>query len=141
MAKLMSKGTLIEFSDDDFVTTHSLTCQLASYTGPATTTNTIASPDLCPDTQTEKVPGEVSVEDFTVDGYFDPADTAIKAAQGFGLDNTVLGWRVTYTDATPTTSTFDGFINALGVAGAGGDTIKLSMSVAAQNLVWADVIT
>lgn len=137
MAKLMSKGTLIEFSDDDFTTTHSLTCQLASWTGPGTTTETIESPDLCPDTPTEKTPGAISLEDFGVTGYFDPNDTAIVAAQEFDLLNTALDWRITWTDEAPATVTaFNGFINAFSVNGSTGSTVGLTIGVALSELDW-----
>ena len=142
MAKLMSKGTLITFSDDDFTTEETLTCQVASFDGPGTTTETIESPDLCPDTTTDKVPGEVSFTDFGITGYFDPDDAAITALQQFDLDNTMLSWRITWTDEAPVTTTaFTGFVNAFSVNGSTGSAVGLTIGVAVDSLEWVATIT
>ncbi len=136
MAKLLSKGTTIEFSTDDFTSSEVLTCQVATMDGPGQSRPITEAESLCLEPAT-KIPGGLTNDDVTIDGFFDPEDQAIVALQALMADPpTQASYRVTWTDASSTVTQFTGYLTRFSTTTSTGSAVGLALTVSVDTLVW-----
>lgn len=135
MSILLSKGTVIAFSDDDFTTEDVLTCQVASMDGPAESVPISEAETLCIEPAT-KIPGATTFGDVSITGYFDPNDPAIISIQDAIRASTASGIRIDWTSTPAKSTRIDGILNNFSVNTATQSAVGLTIGMSVNTLEW-----
>lgn len=135
MSIILSKGTVIAYSDDDFVTEDVLTCQIASMDGPSESVPISEAETLCIE-PTTKIPGAVTFGDLSITGYFDPNDAGVIAMQAAIRAGTASAIRIDWTSTPAKSTRVDGILNNFSVNTSTQQAVGLSIGMSVNTLEW-----
>ena len=135
MSIILSKGTVIAYSDDDFVTENVLTCQIASMDGPSESVPISEAETLCIEPAT-KIPGAVTFGDLSITGYFDPNDAGVIAMQAAIRAGTASAIRIDWTSTPAKSTRVDGILNNFSVNTSTQQAVGLSIGMSVNTLEW-----
>ena len=135
MSIILSKGTVIAYSDDDFVTENVLTCQIASMDGPSESVPISEAETLCIE-PTTKIPGAVTFGDLSITGYFDPNDAGVIAMQAAIRAGTASAIRIDWTSTPAKSTRVDGILNNFSVNTSTQQAVGLSIGMSVNTLEW-----
>jgi len=135
MSIILSKGTVIAYSDDDFVTEDVLTCQIASMDGPSESVPISEAETLCIE-PTTKIPGAVTFGDLSITGYFDPNDAGVISMQAAIRAGTASAIRIDWTSTPAKSTRVDGILNNFSVNTSTQQAVGLSIGMSVNTLEW-----
>lgn len=135
MSIILSKGTVIAYSDDDFVTEDVLTCQIASMDGPSESVPISEAETLCIE-PTTKIPGAVTFGDLSITGYFDPNDAGVISIQAAIRAGTASAIRIDWTSTPAKSTRVDGILNNFSVNTSTQQAVGLSIGMSVNTLEW-----
>jgi len=135
MSIILSKGTVIAYSDDDFVTEDVLTCQIASMDGPSESVPISEAETLCIE-PTTKIPGAVTFGDLSITGYFDPNDAGVISMQAAIRAGTASAIRIDWTSTPAKSTRVDGILNNFAVNTSTQQAVGLSIGMSVNTLEW-----
>lgn len=125
--KIKSKGTALLI---DIASTYTAIPQLTSISVSGEKTETFDATTLDSGTHKKKEPtGYVDTPTISADGFYDPDDTTIQAFEALVATPAANNFKITYTDATPTSHVYAGAGYGLDKTVAPADGVKCSYTI------------
>lgn len=132
-----AQGTTIAYSTETSPSSFATIGNVVSFNGPDGGAPVIDVSNLA-STRREKRVGLPDEGQFTLELNLDPDLTAHQALRNNRANRTRTEFRITFTDTSPTTATFWGYILSFAVSGAVDGVIKASVSIEIDGpITWA----
>lgn len=123
-----SQGVVIAYSSGGSPTSFSNIGNVVGFSGPGGSASVIDVTNL-DSTAREKRMGLPDEGQFTVDLNLDPDNASHIALRAARRNRTRTEFRITYTDTTPSTDTFFGYVLGFAITGRVDEAVKASMTV------------
>lgn len=138
MAKAIeSQGILIAYSIDGSPSNFANVANVTGFKGPGGSASVIDVTNL-QSVAKEKLMGLPDEGQFTIDINFDPDATSHQALQTARAARTRTEFRITFTDSTPRTAVFYGYVLGFEISGAVDQQVKASLTIEIDGAVaWA----
>lgn len=131
-----SQGITVKYSVGS-PTTFASIANVTGFSGPGGSASVIDVTNLS-STAKEKLMGLPDEGQFTIDINLDPDDASHVALRGARAARTRTEFQITFTDSTPATATFFGYVLGFAVSAAVDQAVKVSMTIEIDGAVaWA----
>lgn len=111
-AKLLGLGTVAKVDENDDGTSHTVVTLVTELTPPARSRELIDATTLS-DTLATYSPGIEQHSEYVFTQYWEPGDSQHESIDTLFGSKAIVEWQVVYTNGTPKTDEFEGFVSAL----------------------------
>lgn len=135
-AAIESQGITLQYSSGS-PTSFSTIANVVGFSGPGGSASVIDTTNLS-STAKEKLMGLPDEGQFTLDLNFDPDSASHQALRAARAARTRTEFKINFTDTTPTTAIFWGYVLGFQVTGAVDQQVKVSVTIEIDGAVaWA----
>ena len=123
-----SQGITLSYSNVGSPTSFSGISNVISFKGPGGSASVIDVTNLS-SVAKEKMMGLPDEGQFTLEVNLDPDDSSHQALRAARASRTLCEFKITFTDSTPATAVFSGYVLGFEVGGAVDQVVKASITV------------